>query len=153
MSDLRIFTLLFWLGISLLFSIKSWRLGLGNVTMPGPGFLPFYVALLVGIFACIHFGHERQKGIADEPVQPFQGKKLKNISLALIFLAAYAFCFDIFGFFLCTLLFMIGCFKIIGQKKWKGVIGGSLAVAVSAYILFEVWLDLRLPKGFWFSWL
>ena len=43
----------FWLCFSILMIIQSYRLGLGNLHHPGPGFLFFWVNIILGIMSVI----------------------------------------------------------------------------------------------------
>ena len=42
---------LFWLGISVFVCVESWRTDIGSLHVPGPGFLPFWAAVVLGLFA------------------------------------------------------------------------------------------------------
>jgi putative tricarboxylic transport membrane protein len=142
-------TLVFWFVLSFFFCIESYRLGLGSLHAPGPGFLTFWVSLVVGILAVVLFLQERGKRFLKDMAPLFKGKNLRNIIYANVFLYGYAVLFDKIGFFLCTLLFIGCCLKVIGSKKWKIVIWGSMSVAVGAYMVFGYWLAIQLPKGRW----
>jgi|GEM_PF-2423652 hypothetical protein len=43
----------FWLVLSIAVCLESWRLDVGGLHTPGPGFLPFYAAILLGVLALI----------------------------------------------------------------------------------------------------
>jgi hypothetical protein len=141
--------LLLWLLICLYFSIEAWRLGLGSIRMPGSGFLPFWVSVVVGILTVAQLLRE----IKNKPVETapalFRGKKVQNTGYALGFLFAYPLLFDKIGFFACTFLFTGACLKIIGQRRWLLSVGLSLLVAVASYTLFVTWLQIQFPRGKW----
>ena len=145
----EITTLIFWFGLSLFFCIESFRLGLGSLHAPGPGFLTFWVSLVVGLLAVILCLQERGKKFLKNAAPLFRGKNLRNIIYANVFLYGYAVLFDKIGFFLCTVFFIGCCLKVIGSKKWKIVILGSISMAVVAYMVFDYWLAIPLPKGKW----
>ena len=138
--------LFFWLFLCLYFGIGAWRLGLGVVRMPGSGFLPFWVSVIVFVLTLVQLF--RTKIVRE--VQPFfHGKRIRNTVYALGLLFGYAVLFEKIGFFLCTFLFTGTCLKVIGGKRWLLVIGVSLFVAVFWYVLFVVWLQCQFPMGRW----
>ena len=139
----------FWLVLSLYFCIESWRLGLGNINAPGPGFFTFWVSLLVGVLAVVLFLRERRKKLTENAEPLFRRKNLRNITYAYLFLFGYAGLLDKIGVFLCTLLFLGFCLKVLGEKKWKITILFSISVAVFAYMVFDYWLAIPFPKGEW----
>jgi hypothetical protein len=38
--------------------------------------------------------------------------------------------------------------RSIEPQTWKAVIGWALVGSLGSYLVFEVWMKLRLPKGF-----
>lgn len=38
--------------------------------------------------------------------------------------------------------------RYIEPHPWKSVIGWTLIGSLGSYLIFEVWMKLRLPKGF-----
>jgi hypothetical protein len=104
---------------------------------------------VVGFLGVVLFLQERGKKLVKDVIPLFKGKNLRNIIYANVFLYSYALLFGKVGFFLCTLLFIGLCVKVIGSKKWKVSIWSSISVAVGAYIVFGYWLGVQLPKGKW----
>jgi len=142
-------TLLFWVFLSIFFCIESWRLGLGSFKVPGPGFFPFLASLVIGLLAVILFWRERKSKLVEKAVLLFKGKKIGNVIFILGFLFAYPLLLDELGFFLCTLFFVGFSIKMFKQQKLKVVLGISISVTIVAYLLFNVWLTIPLPKGVW----
>lgn len=142
-------TFVFWVLLSVYFSIESWRLGLGNVNAPGPGFFPFWVSLVVGVLAVVLFLHERRKELVRHVSPLFKGKNLGNVIYAYVFLFGYVGLFHEIGFLLCSVLFTGLCLKVLGAKKWNIVVWFSISVAVFSYVVFDHWLGIPFPKGKW----
>jgi putative tricarboxylic transport membrane protein len=139
----------FWLLACLYFCIEGWRLGLGSIRMPGSGFLPFWVSVVVGILTIVQLLREIKKEPPQTAQALFRGKRVQNTVYALVFLFAYPLLFDKIGFFVCTFLFTGACLKIIGQRRWFLSVGLSLLVAVASYTLFVSWLQIQFPRGKW----
>ena len=55
---------------------------------------------------------------------------------------------DFIGFLIVTFLLMAVLLRFIEPQPWKAVIGWALVGSVGSYLIFEVWMKLRLPKGF-----
>jgi hypothetical protein len=54
---------------------------------------------------------------------------------------------DYLGFLTVTFLFM-GCLLLfVDRQSWRTVIGWALIGSIGSYLIFEVLLKLRLPKG------
>lgn len=62
---------------------------------------------------------------------------------------AYAFLLEKAGFVVSTFLLLFVLFKAVEHQGWRLAVGGSLAVAIASYAIFDRWLMLQLPKGFW----
>jgi hypothetical protein len=126
-------TLYLWLLFSLFICVQSWRLGLGTFKSPGPGFLPFGVALAIALFSIILLLKERgkQRGGAVPPL--FQTESLWKVVLVICLLFLYPFSLKLLGFFLSTLFFMGVALKMIELQKWKLV---TVAASVVFYTLF-----------------
>ena len=138
-----------WLLLSLFFSIESYRLGMGIIRAPGPGFLTFWVSLVVGCLAVVAFLKEKREKVVGDVRPIFTRRNLPNILYANLFLFSYAVLLHKIGFFLCTLFFVGLCIKVIGSKNWKIAILVSISVAVATYAIFIYCLGIQLPKGKW----
>jgi len=137
-----------WLLLSLFVAVESWRMGLGTFRVPGPGFLSFWVSLIVALLTLALLLQERARKIV-ETAALFKGKKVTNIILGFVFLFAYPLLLEKIGFSLCNLFFMVCCMKIIAGKNW-GITGAvSSGVVIFTYLLFVVWLQLSFPPGEW----
>jgi putative tricarboxylic transport membrane protein len=71
-----------------------------------------------------------------------------KIALVLLSLLLYAFFLERLGFVLTTfvlLSFLLGC---IEDRNWVKSLGTAGAAALASYAVFELWLQIRLPKGF-----
>ena len=142
-------TLVFWLLLSIFFCIESVRLGLGSIHQPGPGFLTFWVGILITLIVIIMFLKEKGKEIVGQVEPLFRGKNFRNVIYGNLFLFGYGFLFEKIGFVLCTALFLGPCLKVIGKKRWGTTVGISLSVTLIAYLLFVVWLQIQFPRGRW----
>jgi putative tricarboxylic transport membrane protein len=139
--------LLFLLVLSVFVSIKSWQLGLGRLSAPGSGFLPFGVSIFLILSVAFLFLKERKN--VGQVVPLFRGKNVKNLIYGLGGLFAYWFLLNKLGFFTCTFLFVGFCLKMIEPHRWRLVIPVSIISAIISYLIFNLWLKIPIPEAEW----
>jgi putative tricarboxylic transport membrane protein len=139
---------LFWLIFSAFVSYHSYKLGLGTLHQPGPGFLFFWIGIVIAILSLIVMVRSLKKQTPEEAQQPTFGKKnVTKIVLVLISLLFYALFMEWLGFLIVTLLFFIFLLGVIEKKRWLFAILVSLIVTAISYLVFETALQSQLPKG------
>lgn len=140
-------TSIFWLGISVIVAIASYRLDLGKISMPGSGFTPFGASILLGLLSIVSFfqaEHDRESADT-EPL--FKGMLWHRVILVFVALFVYALLIPFGGFNVTTFLLMIFLYRVAGQKQaWKVVLY-SLTTTVLSYYVFSKWLNLQFPLG------
>mgnify|MGYP001594841211 CR=1 FL=1 len=138
----------FWLLFSLFISYESYKLGLGTLHQPGPGFLFFWTGIVVAILALFIILMSVRKPFPDEAeAQAFEGSNVRKVLLVLSSLFVYALLMEWLGFFIVTLLLFFFLLGVIEKKKWWFAILVSLIVTALSYLLFETALQSQLPKG------
>jgi putative tricarboxylic transport membrane protein len=138
---------IFWLVLSTAVCVESWSLKVGGLHNPGPGFLPFYTAILLGLLALISLLQtlKESEGSASEIWGGIQFGKLA-ILLGTLFL--YVFLLDRLGFLLGTFLLLLVLFRIVEPYGWKTILLSSLLTIGGMYLFFVILLESRLPRGF-----
>jgi len=138
----------FWLCFSILMIIQSYRLGLGKINHPGPGFLFFWVNIVLGIMSLVVL-FKAWAGKKKEGAQPaiFEGQKMSKIIFVLLALFIYVLLIETVGFLPMTFLVFVFLLGIIEKKKWFFTVFVSVVVTVISYLIFEVWLQCMLPRG------
>ena len=139
---------IFWLCFAVLVIIQSYHLGLGTLHKPGPGFLFFWVNIVLGIMSLIVL-IRAWAGKQEEGAQStiFGGQNTSKIVFVMISLFLYAILMEPVGFIPITLLFFIFILRIIEKKRWFLTAFVSIVVTVISYLIFETWLQSQLPKG------
>lgn len=128
-------------------AIEGINLGLGKSSLPGIGFVPFLVGSSLGVCGLGLVLLVTLKGKrSDDKIWDVQS--WKNLVLSILSLFVYAFLMDHLGFLLTTFFFLFFLFKLTASKKWLGPLLTSLLVTVSCYLIFSLWLNVSLPKGF-----
>jgi len=126
------------------------RLPYGNLHNPGPGFFPLWLGVILGgmsiaLFVQTTRGKESERTLKEILEEDVRWGKVLLVLGALIL---YGFLMDTIGFLIVTFLLMIVLLKFIEPQPWKVVIAWALGGSVGSYLIFEVWMKLRLPKGF-----
>jgi putative tricarboxylic transport membrane protein len=139
---------IFWLVFAVVVIIESYRLGLGTLHQPGPGFLFFWAAIMLGIMA---LGILMRAGV-NKPSRESQILNLRklNIGKVILVLASlflYSLLMEKLGFILTTVMLFIFLLGVVEKKKWLFTIFTSVIVTALTYVVFEIWLKSQLPKG------
>lgn len=138
---------LIWLALSILLGIKSVQLELGTFSTPGPGFMPFGVALLVFILSLVLFIQPYFLRI--EKVRQSLNFRMNSIFIILCMIV-YVFFFKEMGYIVSSLLLWTVIFKLVGTKRWRWALIEGILVTFSSYLIFGVALKLNLPVGLFF---
>lgn len=139
---------IFWLVFAVFIGVQSYRLGLGTLHKPGPGFLFFWTGIILAIMSLIVLLRAWSGKKTEEPgISIFGTQNTRKILFVLISLFLYARFMETIGFIPVTLLLFVFLLGIIEKKKWFYTIFVSVAVTVAAYLIFETWLKSQLPKG------
>jgi hypothetical protein len=119
---------------------------MGRVKHPGPGFLPFGLALCL-IALSLALIIKSWKG--DSSSTPFWPQRtwLRPLLGVLIFVF-YALVIQRLGFLLSTLSFLVIWTRLIERVRWRTLIGISIATTAGLYFIFVFFLEVPLPKGF-----
>ncbi len=122
---------------------ESVRLGLGNVHNPGPGFLSFWVGLILGLMAFVLVGTSwlKRTGMAEG------SSNWTSALLVILSLFGFLCVLNTLGFILSTFLFMTFILKIVERKTCGFTLGAACLAALGAYFIFQILLKAELPQG------
>ncbi len=142
---------LLWLLAGCYVAIHSYRMGLGRLHQPGPGFIFFLAALLLMILSIVAVA----KAIWQKPdaetgkgaPQVWSGVRWKKILLVLGAAAAYVCIFNTLGFVTSTFLLMVLLFKGVEPTRWQIAILNSIVTTLFSYLIFKLWLGVPFPEG------
>jgi putative tricarboxylic transport membrane protein len=138
---------IFWLVLSTAVCLESQRLTVGGLHTPGPGFLPFYTAILLGILALISLMQTLK--VAEGPASEIWGSvRWFKLGLMVASLFLYILLFSYLGFILATFLLLLVLFRVIEPYGWKMVLISSVLTIAGTYFFFVILLESRLPRGF-----
>jgi putative tricarboxylic transport membrane protein len=140
----------FWLAISLVAAMESYRLGLGHLHAPQAGFLPFVASLLLGALSVsllITTPRTTRSGSEGNEDVTFNVHQIPKVLYALVSLFLYGLLLEVLGFLVASVLLMTFLLRVIEPQKWYVVTFGAILIPVCALLLFERGLGVVLPKG------
>ena len=142
---------LFWFLLGWVLTLLSYRLGLGTLTNPGPGFLPFWCGLFLSGLSLVVFLRgklDQRRGESKALRELWAGMRWAKGVYVVLALLIYTFAFTHIGFVLSTTLLLIVLFKAIEPEKWIIAVGGAILASLVCFVVFSLWLDVQLPRGF-----
>ena len=142
---------IFWIVVGIYTAVYGYRLGLGRLQHPGPGFIFFGSAVCLTILGIISlagtfFGKAGKEKVGDRESM-WQGVRWGKVLSVLAGVSICAYLFNIIGFLLSTVLLMVFLYKAVEPTKWWVAIVSSLITVFLSYILFVKWLEVPFPKG------
>lgn len=148
MKKYQIIPLIFWVALSLFIMFMSYKLGLGRLREPGPGLMPFLIALILFLVtAPLLVVSLLGMGGGDETAEEDMGQSsVWKISLLVGCLVAYGLVLEKLGYLIATFLVLVGLFRLTGNKRWSVILITSAFVAAVTYFAFN-YFGLKLPMG------
>ena len=138
---------LFWLLFSLVICVESYRLKLGAVNNPGPGFFPFGAGVVMLILSLVALFQSRARREKKESTMPQEPIRWWNIVIILAAITVYAFSLEKIGFLINTFLFICLMLKVVEPQSWKTAIIGALITTIAANLVFNVIFRAQIPSG------
>jgi putative tricarboxylic transport membrane protein len=128
--------------------VQAAGLEIGPPTRPGPGFFPVVLAAALLVVALAILGVAWRAPAASPSEAPATERTDPRKLLATLgAFAAYVMVFERFGFLLATVALLAFLFGRLGGYHWLVALGAAVVIAVAAYAVFDVWLQVRLPPG------
>ena len=134
--------------VALVGLVGAVRLDVGGLTAPGPGFFPLVLSIaLLAVSGVLFSGAVRghQAGTA----APGVGREPWRLLGTLGALIVYVVLFERVGFVTATTALLAFLFGVLGRYRWPVALGTALAIAFAARVLFDRWLQVRLPPDLW----
>ncbi len=123
----------------------SLSVGIGwAVEGPQAGFFPFWVAVLIIVASAINFA--KAYGTSDRKLFSEWGQ-LRQVGKVVAPTAVYVLAVPWLGIYLASALLVAGFMRWIGRYGWLMVAAISIGLPIVAYITFEKWFLVPLPKG------
>jgi hypothetical protein len=135
--------------IGLGFCISSTHLGLGQMSEPGPGFLPFLVGGILFLLSATLFIRGLGKGSDGTGKRMGRAKRFQKVFYILLALIFYNVGLSFIGFSLTTFFFVVSMMRLVEAQGWRKTLVTALLVSVGFFGVFQSWLQLDIPVGPW----
>ena len=138
-----------WFIFSLFVSYFSYKLGMGSLRQPGPGFVFFWTAIIVAMLslAVVVMSFVEKPKKEEKEGHIFRIVGVKKVALVVIALLLYTLFMESAGFIIMTLLLLVFLLRVIEKKTWLLALSVGVTVTTLSYLVFETVLQCQLPKG------
>ena len=132
-------------------ALSAWYargLSLTDALGPGPGFFPFWLALVGGGLALVLLV-QATRGTAPLPAGPLvpDGPALRRVGLIVVALTGVAVMLEPLGFRLVTAVFLVVLLVALGIRRWWVTAVFALLGSFGVFHVFYHWLKVPLPIG------
>lgn len=149
MKKLDRFSSIFWLLIGIYGCVHAYKLGLGKLREPGPGFIFFLAGAFLSVLSLINilgtfFMTEEEN---ETKKQLWSGLRWKKNIIVLAGLVASIYSFSFLGFFVSTFLLLVLLFRVIEPMTWWNTILFGILTTSLVYLVFGLWMNVPFPRG------
>jgi len=129
----------------------SLRLGIGwGTDGPQSGFFPFWLAVIMNAACVVIF----VQALRRPATKPFVSRRQIGPVLAVLWPATAAVALmHVVGLYVAAALYMGFYMRWVGHNRWRAVIPLAIGVPVVAFLVFEMWFLVPMPKGPLEAWL
>ena len=137
----------FWIAVGLAIALYSKKYGLGTLSSPGPGFVPFLSGLAIALLALVVFFQQRHRKGKESLKDLWVQRKWPTVLLVMGVLVLYTIFLRTLGFLLTTFLLLAFLYRAMEPLSWGKVFFGAIIGALGSYAIFQLWLQAQLPEG------
>ena len=138
---------LFWLVFALYVAFESSRIGLGQWSMPGPGYFPFGAAVAIGILSLALLVSTLRKPPGNEERPALPPGRLDHVVLSLVAMVTYVLLLKSIGFLICTFFLVLFFLRVVAAQRWSTALIVASSLSLGFYLFFNLLLDAQLPNG------
>jgi hypothetical protein len=138
------------LGFSLWLYLGSKKFDYMTEFTPGPGFLPFWVGVVLAILSCyLLFGTFRRKQSEEDAMKILPEKHaLYRVGFIFLMLFGVKMGMPLLGFPITVCLFVSAILFSLERYSILKSIGYGIAYAGVTWVIFEHFMKMGFPKGF-----
>lgn len=120
--------------------VGSFRLGLGELSVPGPGLWPLIISALLTVTAAI-------VAVTQDPtgVEPWTARALMIVG-GLVSLAVFIVLFQLIGFIIPAFLMLLVWLRVFARETWAMTVVLSVVGTAVLYVLFVEALGVAFPE-------
>lgn len=129
-------------------ALWSLKYGFGSLSEPGVGFITFFAGAILALLSLLlFFSSFREKEKPAGLRELWAGLDVKKVLYVLLLLVFYTVLLRPAGFPLCTFLLLFLLFRVKGSYGIWTTLFASFFVTAVSYLVFQVWLQVQLPRG------
>jgi len=132
--------------VGLIVLVEGLRLGIGwSTDGPEPGFFVFYL----GVALCLSTGPIVLKAVrravaADPFTTSTQLRSVATVFLPAVVMVALT---HVLGLYVSGAVYLAAYMRLIGRHRWITTALVAIAIPLTAFLIFEIWFLVPLPKG------
>lgn len=120
-------------------------LKIGEIQVPGAGFLPFLAGAGLSILAII-WALISRRAAEQEIESPVEKRRWQRPAWSFVLMLIFAWSIETVGYNTATLIFMMAWQKLIEREKWIKALVISLLAMLTMYALFVYLLKVPVPQ-------
>ncbi len=138
------------LGLSLWALLESRKFNYMTEFTPGPGFMPFWVGVVLAILSCYLLLDTFVRKPSEKDTKKVLPAKhaLIRVGLIILMLFGVKFSMTLLGFPLTLLVFTTAMLSILERYSIIKSVGYGIAYSAVTWFVFEYILTMGFPKGF-----
>lgn len=144
-------TALVLMGLGGVVIVDAVRLGIGwGTDGPGSGFFPFWLAVVM-LATC---GLILLQALRRRAAAPFVTReRLRSVLTVLVPAIALVVITPVTGLYVAAAFYIAGSMRGMGRHRWTTTALVAVGVPVAAFLIFETWFLVPMPKGPVEAWL
>lgn len=113
--------------------------------VPGPGFAPTWVSLLLAVAGVWILARSRVAG----PMRPFIAGRAARVRTLLLVVAIVLAVWLVprLGMVPSLALFIAAAIPVLGARRWQRIAAAAVIVPATFYLVFQLWLKVPFPRG------
>lgn len=133
-----------WILLAVYVCLEAFKLDIGTLTNPEPGFMPFICGVLIGLLGAVVVVAEWKN---QKKVSVWGATSWGKIAAIILGIIAFALVVERMGYLLSLFFLMALFFKVLGSRNWMLVILYSFLSTLTIYLIFDVGLQVQFPRG------
>ncbi|MBI2158333.1 MAG: tripartite tricarboxylate transporter TctB family protein [Candidatus Rokubacteria bacterium] len=125
------------------------KLPFGVVRNPGPGFVPWWVALVLAALSALLGVQALRARPSGPPARSAERRQWGRVAGLLVALGVYVAALSPLGYPIATFLLVLLMLRPMLRRRPGSALGLAALAAGGSYLLFAVWLSVPLPPGPW----
>lgn len=129
------------LAVGIATMVRSYQYGLGQIHVPGPGFFPMGLGIMLTVFAAIYTFAPTK--VRESSTAWAWGRPAAAMATAI----AYTAVLERLGYIIATVLMLLVFVGVVEKQKLLRTVLVAVLGTLAMYVVFGIWLKIPLPAG------